>query len=327
MDTTRILKLLILLAFGWLAIFPSCKEKNEEYPPVEWSEFFFDAKNIAARPVSAILNENNHSVWLGSQGDEGLLYFDGYSWKVFDSENTGIAFDSITCITRDGNGILWVGWKSGLAKYDGTAWAEIAPFSKRVVTSFAVEGLGSLWVGTKSGEFTGGLAHGLDNQWVFNPIPDFPTTEITALIMDFEQGLWVATQDNGILKVKNNAWEKASEAIPLITQHGSALALSPDGSIWTAMIYQQLVHFRESGFTLLNTGTSVQLTSIFPAENGNLWCGTFGAGLLKFDGKTWTSFNMDNARLPSNEVLTLAKGDNGFLYFSLKNGQILSIKQ
>ena len=327
MNTSLMLRFLLQSIVGCLLLFPSCKEKNEEYPPVVWNDFFFNAQHIAARPVSAILNENNHSVWLGSQGGEGLLHFDGYSWKVFDYETTGIDFDSITCITRDGNGLLWVGWKSGLAKYDGTSWTRIGQFNNRIVTSLSVAGLGSLWIGMKSGEFPGGLAYGLDNQWVFDPIPDFPSTEINALMLDFEQVLWIATQDLGIIKVKNSTWKKASEAIPLITQHGSALALSSDGSIWAAMLSQQLVHFDKSGFTLFNTGTSVQVTGIFSAENGNIWCSTSGAGLLKFDGKNWTSFNMGNARLPSNDVLTLAKGDSGFLLFSLKNGQVLSIKQ
>ncbi len=45
--------------------------------------------------------------------------------------------------------------------------------------------------------------------------------------------------------------------------------------------------------------------------NGNKWIGTYGGGLAKFDGTTWTTYNTANSGLPNNYVRAIAIDANG----------------
>jgi ligand-binding sensor domain-containing protein len=318
---------LFLIALALMIIPGSCKEKNEEYPVHKWSEYFYKTSSIAPRDISSILYENDHSIWLGAKGKEGLLFQDGYQWNVFDKATTGIDFDSITSIIRDGNGILWVGWRSGLATYNGSLWQKISNFDGLCVTSVVVEGIGNIRVGIK-GE-SGGMAYLQNNEWTFfTPVnSEIPSGNINSIASDPNQELWMASADKGIIRLKNNAFTIMSDGMPLISTDFTCIASAPDGSIWSGSDASELVHFYEDTFTVFHTGTSKPIGSIAASRNGTIWCGTSGAGLIKFDGTTWTSFTVENEALPSNTILCVADAGNGILFFSVPGGQVLMIKQ
>jgi len=327
MKHIRISLLLILSLFIWLALLPACKEKNEEYPPRIWSEYSYTNALIVSRDISAIFYENDHSLWLGAKGKEGLLYNDGYKWNTFDKQTTGIDFDSITAITRDKNNILWVGWKSGLATFDGDKWQSIGQFFGLRVTSIAVEGIGNIIVGIK-GE-SGGIATFRSNGWIFETTTNsgIHSENINGLVSDHNQVLWLASEDKGIISRKNSEWENMSAGLPLISQNFSCITQAKDGSIWAGSSVSQLIHFYDDTYTILNTGTSKPITSIAITDNANIWCGTSGAGLIKFDGNQWTSYTLENEGLPSNEILSLSAGSPGILYFSSPGGKLYLVTQ
>ncbi len=327
MKKSRRIIFFLLSASVYFAILPSCKEKNDEYPPRTWSEYSYSGSGIAARNISTILYENDHSLWLGAQGSEGLLYFDGYTWNIFDKENTGIEFDSVTSISRDGNDKIWVGWKSGLATYDGSTWQNIHQFSGLRVTSVIVEGIGIIRVGIKG--ISGGLATLRNQEWYFETLlnSEIPSGNINAMVSDQEQGLWMATADKGIIRLKNTEFEIISAELPLLSQDFTSITKAPDGSIWAGSAASQLIHFHNDTYTILNTGTSKPITSIVITEDRNVWCSTTGAGLIKYDGNNWTSYTMENASLASDDILCLSAGSPGYLLFSTVGGKLNLIKQ
>ena len=254
------------------------------------------------------------------------MYKDGYKWSIIDKSNTGIDFDSITAITRDGNGNLWVGWKSGLASYNGSSWQKAVEFDGLRVTSIAVEGIGNVIVGIK-GEL-GGIAVLHDKDWIFYTTTNsaIPSGNINSLLSDHDQALWMATSDKGIIRYKNNEWESMSIEIPLLSQDFNSITMAPDGSIWAGSTASQLIHFHDNTFTLFTTGASKPITSVLVAGAETVWCSTFGAGLIKFDGSGWTSYTISNAKLQTNDIFCLAKFDAGNLIFSIPGGKVLLIK-
>jgi ligand-binding sensor domain-containing protein len=318
---------LLLSVFAFSALLPSCKEKNNEYPPRIWSEYAYSNSGIELREISVIFYENDHSTWLGSKNSEGLLYYDGYKWSAFNQENTGIEFDSVTSFVRDGEGILWIGWKNGLSTFDGSKWTEIIPFKGLCVTSVAVEGISNIRVGIK-GE-SGGVALWQNNEWTFSTVSEseIPSGNINSLVSDNDQLLWLATADKGIIRLKNTAWENMSEGLSLLSDEFTCITLAPDGSIWAGSSSSQLIHFYDDTFTVFNTGTSKPVSSVLIAGNGELWCGTLGGGLIKFDGLTWKSFTVENSALPTNEIFDIAEGSEGIILFSIPGGKVLMIKE
>lgn len=327
MKKIRFTKAILLLAFSWVLIFPSCKEKNTEFPPRTWDTFFYETTEIAPRTVSSIFYENDHSIWLGAAGTEGLLLQDGYKWNEYNKDNTGISFDSVASFARDGNNRLWVGWKTGLATFEGSNWQKSGLFDGLNITSVVVEGIENIKVGIKGK--SGGMASMNQNHWTFYTLlnSDIPSENINAMVSDHEQALWMATADKGIVRFKNEKWEVVSTDISLVSQEFTCLTLSPDGSIWAGSAASQLIHFYDGTFVVYNTGTSKPITSVVVSDDGNLWCSTLGAGLVKFDGSSWSSYTMENAYLPSNDILCLSKGYPGNLFFSIPGGKVLMINQ
>jgi ligand-binding sensor domain-containing protein len=326
MNPLRSLILLISFATS-LVMMTSCKEKNEEYPPLNWSEYSYTGSGIPQREISAIYYENDHSLWLGAKGKEGLLHNDGYKWTVYDFASTGIDFDSITSIVRDGNNNLWVGWKSGLAVYDGNSWNEIVEFSGLMATSLVVEGIGKIRVGIKGK--SGGLATLQNNEWHFQTLlnSDILSGNINSIVSDYNQVLWLASADKGIFQLKNEEWESISNDLPLSSKNFSSIAKAPGGSIWAGSQAAQLLHFLDDTFTILNTGTSKPITSVVVTDDETIWCGTSGAGIVSFDGKNWSGYTMENSDLPSNEIVCLTAASPGYLLFSVSGGKLYLLKQ
>lgn len=326
MNLFRSLLLLIYLTSS-LALLTACKEKNDEFPPRNWSEYSYTGSGIAERDISVIYYENDHSLWLGAKGKEGLLHNDGYGWTVYDNSTSGIYFDSITSIIRDGNNKLWVGWKSGLALFDGNKWQEISQFKGLRVTSVAVEGIGKIHVGIKGK--SGGMATLQNTEWHFQTLvnSDIQSGDINSLVSDQDQVVWLTSADKGIIRFKNEEWESMSAGLPLLSQNFTAIAKAADGSIWAGSESSQLIHFYNDTYTILNTGTSKPITAIEVPEDETIWCGTFGAGIVCFDGKNWLSYTMENGAMPSNEIICLTAASPGYLFFSVSGGKLYLLKQ
>ncbi len=54
-------------------------------------------------------------------------------------------------------------------------------------------------------------------------------------------------------------------------------------------------------------------------SRGYVWCGTWGAGLARFDGETWRNFTTADG-LPANHIFMLYQGDDGQLWIGTNQG-------
>ncbi|MFO7934082.1 MAG: two-component regulator propeller domain-containing protein [Bacteroidales bacterium] len=64
-----------------------------------------------------------------------------------------------------------------------------------------------------------------------------------------------------------------------------------------------------------NTGVPFDPTEcILVDDYDNLWAGTLGGGLVKFDGTVWKVYKKENSWLPENSISALAKDQNGNIW-------------
>lgn len=319
----RFLKISVIL----LLICSSCKELNEDYPPVNWTIFFFESENIPSRPVSAILYEKQNSIWLGCLHNEGILHHDGYGWKIFNKGNTGIEFDSITGFLRDGNGLLWISWKSGLATYDGTEWDMVPELSGKCITSLALEGIGTVWAAIYGDGDSGGLARFTNNSWsFFTAKTGFPSSRITSVTLDDRQNIWAGTSDKGIIKFKSGSWKITDHStISTLSDQINAITTDSQGTVWAVTAASQLVCLNRDEPFLMNTGVPSAIRTIV-AHEGILWMGTEGNGLVTFDGHHWKSYTQANSRLPGDAIIAAAPGPSGNVLLSYPSGEVIQLE-
>ena len=53
---------------------------------------------------------------------DGLVYYDGNNFTFFDSSNSGLPDDRISCIAIDDSNNKWIGTSKGLVKYNDSDW-------------------------------------------------------------------------------------------------------------------------------------------------------------------------------------------------------------
>src|SRR5699024_5228433 len=74
-------------------------------------------------------------------------------------------------------------------------------------------------------------------------------------------------------------------------------------------------------FKTLKGNDEILITSMWEDKSGNLWMGTFGAGILKFDPKTGTSsFFKEDEGLSNNVVYGILGDNKGSLWMSTNRG-------
>ncbi len=322
-------KLLFLLALSIVTMI-GCKEKNEIFPPVSWSVYYHKAVGIQPTPISAIFIESDHSEWFGSAGKMGLIHGNGTEFSLIDENSTQLLFDSVTCILRDGNDLLWVSAKNGLSRYDGSNWESIQALKDRNITSMAVRGIGEIWVGIDGDSQNGGVALLKNGVWTFFSTSQstIQSSHITCLLMDHQQGLWAGTKDHGVLFFNGNEWIARQTEQPLLAPaQVNSICQDIKGTVWAGTEASQIIKFENGTSAIFSTGTSKPVNKLIPDQEGKLWIATRGAGLLTLENTEWKSFTKNNAHLPSDTLLTLALHPDKKILASFPDGQILRFNQ
>jgi ligand-binding sensor domain-containing protein len=259
-------------------------------------------------------------------GAEGLIHFNGNDWQRFDKQHTGIPLDSVTSIVRDGNGQLWVGFRGGLATYNGQQWKTVEALKGRCVTSLCIQGIGILWAGVNGDSHGGGLVR-IEKGSIKYFTPEnsgIPSSRISAIAIDPEQHIWVAASDYGISRFDEATWKNLSyKTLGVQPASMNCISSDPSGTIWAGTSLSQLVRIDDSGFTVLNTGTGAPITSLILRKDASVWIGTTGNGILHLQDGIWNSYTRQKDHLPSDTILCLGKHPDGRILASFDNGNMI----
>jgi hypothetical protein len=66
------------------------------------------------------------------------------------------------------------------------------------------------------------------------------------------------------------------------------------------------------GYSFTKYSETSTIRALITDHEGNIWAGTYGSGLRKFDG-TSTTFFTQNEGLSSNSIVSLLEDQNGYL--------------
>jgi ligand-binding sensor domain-containing protein len=115
--------------------------------------------------VSCIAIDQFDDKWIGTGGPwaarysnrsgKGLAKYDGSNWTVYDTSNSGLPSDEITCLAMDDFGNKWIGTTAGLVRFNGTLWDVYDESNSGLpsddIWSLAVDAFGNKWIGTWDG--------------------------------------------------------------------------------------------------------------------------------------------------------------------------------
>jgi ligand-binding sensor domain-containing protein len=251
---------------------------------------------------------------------------------------------------------VWVGTEAGLLRYDLTRDTVAARYDtssgllSNNVTSLDPAPDGGLWVGTHGG----GLVHiAPDGTWTRHSVPELGDPFVYRALADVKgRGYWVATW-SGLSHFDGRAWRTYTTADGLADDWVYAMAQAPDGTLWlgteggvsalkTDGSFTTYTHAdglgadkdRLGGYEVIGNpskhhtqtpGKSAEgynpnyVLSALIDGAGNRWFGTWGAGLSRFDGKTWRTYTRLDG-LAGNYVTDLFADPDGSLWATTDAG-------
>jgi diguanylate cyclase (GGDEF)-like protein len=228
----------------------------------------------------------------------------GYSDTIFGhlTQENGLASPVVTAIAQDGDGFLWLGTQSGLARWDGyharmyeMRLGVSSTLPDDYIQTLYTDPHGRLWIGTNSGGLVG-YDRGRD---VFvrylREGRDLGRLRVAAIVSDGAAGLWVGT-DDGLdhLDIPSGVFTHIQNQGKGTAVLGGKRVLSllrgPDGELW---IGTQSGLFRSDAAknnfvqVALPHAPDIMLAiqSLYRDSVGRLWVGT-SHGAYVLDGQS-----------------------------------------
>ncbi|HKJ40847.1 MAG TPA: two-component regulator propeller domain-containing protein [Sunxiuqinia sp.] len=251
---------------------------------------------FTASRATSIIQDRKGFIWIGTWN--GLNRYDGYTCKILRPsyhDSTTISNREVVKLMEDHDGNIWIGTSSGLNRLNpSTRELKRYDFSNRII-SLCEDNDHFIWVGTWNGglfkldPLTGEKKHYLNNEIVSD------------IYEDSRNMLWVATY-NGLINfdratsgyvryMPNNESDESAISHSVITQ----IVESKDGNLWVSTWggginriivnadkdRMRFIHYTSTG----NTGslTSNVVYRLYYDDYGNLWAGTWNAGLCLLD--------------------------------------------
>lgn len=246
--------------------------------------------------------------------------------KIYTTENN-LSNSSITTITQDFSGHLWLGTLDGISIYDGIEFQNLSikdGLIDRVILSIFADVDSSVWIGTYAGL----------SKYKNGKIQNFTTenglleNSIWTIAKGFNDEIWLGTLSKGIIILPDNSNNHSKNKFKtLTTKDGlicdSILTIYNDnnGKIYIGTNNGLSIFDNKNFFnyTIKNGLPNNRIKAIIKIKN-DLWIGT-SKGLSKFDGKKFYNYFISDGMLDDN-IMTLSSDKENNLWIGTVKGLI-----
>jgi ligand-binding sensor domain-containing protein/signal transduction histidine kinase len=195
----------------------------------------------------------------------------------------GLPGDGVMAVLRTRDGYLWVGTRSGLARFDGVRFRHYG--FRDGLRSMSIRALledqgGRLWVGT----IGGGVSRLEEGQFTTLTVADgLPSDTVGALAEDRSGQIWVGTS-KGLVTWRDGS-VSAPKATPFLGAPITQILRARNGTMWLAVFRKGVFHYRDGKWSEIEgepqrAGLRVCQT-LFEDRKGRIWAGTDGASLFR----------------------------------------------
>jgi len=304
----------VLLSAGLLACSDDSRREIETIPPantLKVQEVFNVGNNIFVRALA--YDETKDVLWVGTS--VGLVQVNAANGNVIATytREQGLANEYVFSAMIDSKGNQWFGTNGGgVSRLAGDQWKTFFPMHGLAdywVYSFAEQKNGTIWIGTwnglnayapESGKFHTYLKE-LVNEWVYG------------LDVDSKDRLWVGTE-GGVNMFDGKTWSVWTQKDGLGAPNTENLPFSPNTGLGTRNRHDLSV--------MVEGLSSYNPNYVFAIEvdhKDQVWAGTWGGGVSRFDGKSWKNFTSQDG-LAGNIVYSIRQDKQHVYWFGTNKG-------
>ncbi|MCX7987012.1 MAG: hypothetical protein N2662_08745, partial [Bacteroidales bacterium] len=312
-----------------------------------------DIPIVRSKMVTTICMGKKNDIWLGTIED-------GVYHVTFDKNGKFIALDELSSpqsklymplkriekmiVDRFGN--LWIASRQGLGRINllsgqhTTYYADVndrTSLKDNRLSSVFEDRNGVIWIGTE----TNGLNRVDLYQKQFLTIRKSPNSQyslsdnyVTSIIGKSDQRIWVATDGGGIdrLFFKQGEYfvEKPSWNNRLLNKNILSIYEGKDGELWFGSTRNAFGKININTGQVSYTYVFGYVFSILEDSNENVWLGTWGSGLYRYNKKTGSLTNFkksykDTTSLSSDIVIAIYEDRNNQIWIGTKGGGLCRI--
>jgi ligand-binding sensor domain-containing protein/serine phosphatase RsbU (regulator of sigma subunit) len=271
-------------------------------------------KEFADNTINSIAEDDKGNIWFGSDGS-GVCKFNGKTFKHYTTAD-GLASNDISSICNDKKGNLWIGTRGeGLSKYDGKSFVSISTpqgLANNVVNCMALDGNGNLWIGTDAG---GASRYDGDVLTTYSSSQGLGSDIVFSICKDKSGNYWFGTLHGGVSCYDGKTFTTYTTEQGLPNNNLAGALQDDKGNMWFAT-QGGISCYNGKTFTSYgkDQGLGFRIEQIYEDKNGDMWLGSFGHGVIKFDGKTLSRYNVEQG-LAGNKIYDIIEDDNGNLWF------------
>jgi len=273
---------------------------------------------------------NDKEVWVGTSGGAIRYNLAKEDYKVYDVNNKSLVSNGVFHVSQHGDNIMVGTYGGGLSVFNLSSekWKNYNipnGLADQFVYDMAVDDKGDFWVATWSGANyipNGNMDDG--EHWltftVKNTSGGLPNDWVYGVETGKDGDVWFATEGGLARFDKNKKWTNWQHKDGL----GAAYEVVKNDIAFSNDPAQASQHHArqkaEQGINDVKVGYNPNyIVSMIVDDKGVVWCGTWGAGLSKFDGEKFTTYSVKDG-LPGNHVFMLKKSHDGKIWIGTNKG-------
>jgi signal transduction histidine kinase/ligand-binding sensor domain-containing protein len=210
-------------------------------------------------------------------------------------DSTSISSTSVQCVTKDRNGIVWIGTDGGLNRFDMNTQkfrsfrhdsANSHSLSNDLVTAVFEDGNNNLWVGTWEGIDKFDRNTGFFTHYAYHPKDTtgngFRYTA-KSISVDSGNNLWIGTDGSGVYKIDiktgkyNNYFKNTYIAATYVDADNRIWVGTKEGLFLFDVKADEFAHFQENAVSIIT-----DVAFILEDNEKNLWISASN-GILRID--------------------------------------------
>lgn len=240
-----------------------------------------------------------------------MLSFYAQGKAVLLNENSGLNNTEVTCITKDKSGLMWVGTRRGLSKYDGYRFYPVEFFKKQTINTLLYDSLRDvLWIGTNAGLFY----MYIKERQVITCLASSSEQSVTCL-KQYENQIYVGFNSKYILRINQDFSCKVVYRFGTSQLAPNQLIVDSSGDVYCVLQPDdRVVKISQSqGTSHILSEKSTRSIDVFSIISEQVYAGSYIKGFWNVPERTYSTWYFDTLNSIRHDPEVLLQHKNSLL--------------